>query len=333
MVDAQYTQDEEIRGFLSSLTNIESEVARIWIKQIETGRLHSEEAIVELADRFSAIVRNLEDAAKAAHTGASRQDSKSVMSVLQRGETKLHAVVTSLEAAMGNRDVLVTQVGDLVSFIHDLNEMAFSVASLADQINMVALNAAIEAARAGESGRGFAVVAAEVRTLSKKSGETGRRISDTVKVISSAISGAVDKAEAFASEDSRRVESAEKDINGVLKDFRQLTDYLEASAEGLRRSNIGIKQAIEDSLLHLQFQDRVSQILSHVRENIGLFPAFIEKSVQTYLDEGRLEAIDWSALMEELQGSYATHEEHMNHNPAAKPRQKKSSPTDNLTFF
>jgi methyl-accepting chemotaxis protein len=326
-------RDPEVEAFFSSLKQLEEDVGRIWIRQIETGRTHSEQAVIELAQRFETIVRNLEDSVRAADTTSNLGGNKSVKSVLQGGEEKMQAVVASLEAAMGNKDALMNQVGNLNAYIRDLKGMAEAVASLAEQTNILALNAAIEAARAGESGRGFAVVAGEVRSLSKKSGETGRKIGATVKIISDAISTAFTTAAAYAEDDTRRVERAEQDIGAVMGEFRDLADHLETSASALRHSNLGIKRAIEDSMMHLQFQDRVSQILSHVRDNIALLATCIEESERTYCEHGRLQPLDWSVLTEALLSTYATHEEHENHNSVRRSGAAARKAADGLTFF
>jgi methyl-accepting chemotaxis protein len=322
-----------VQDFLGSLARMEDEVTNVWVRQIESGRTHSEEAIMELVARFEAIVRNLESAVDASDTGSRKGDEANLRSVLQNGEARLHGVVELLELSLGNRDLLLAEVKQLSTYIRDLESMAEAVSSLASQTNMLALNAAIEAAHAGESGRGFAVVASQVRSLSQKSSETGRRISDTIRIIGGAISGTFAKAEAYASEDSERVDAAKQDIGCVLGDFRQLAGYLEDSAEALRESTRGIKDEIAEAMVHMQFQDRVSQILSHVRDNIGKLPSYIARYEQHFNEEGELVAIDWSELMDDLMGTYATHEEFVNHDSTQLPDSRQSSPVQTLTFF
>lgn len=328
---------EEINEFFSSLDKIEEDVTSIWVRQIETGRSHCEGAVIELVNRFEAIVRNLETAMAASNTHGTeakgQKGERNVRTVLQNGEGKLHAVVAHLAKSMENRDLLVAEVKKLSAYIRDLESMAEAVSSLAFQTNMLALNAAIEAAHAGDRGRGFAVVATQVRQLSSESSDTGRRIRETIKIISGAINGTTDTARVFADEDSARVEAAKQDIGSVLNDFRQLAGHLESSAETLRESTIGIKNDIADALVHLQFQDRVSQILCHVRDNIEKMPSYIKQRLEEYEATGHLSAIDWTELMNELMNTYATQEEFVNHDEKHVASSSNSKSSASLTFF
>lgn len=332
-LQTQQQFEQDARQFLASLNSVENDVAAVWARQIETGRAHSEQSVVELVGRFHAIVQNLDDTVRLSDSNQENGENTNAIQVLNTSAEKLHSMVHSLKEAMSNRDALLQQVGQLVSYIDDLKSMATAVANIADQTNLLALNAAIEAARAGDSGRGFSVVAAEVRALSNRSGETGRRISDTVNTISSAISEAFSSAESFASQDVSRVQHAEQDINTVLNDFRLLTDHLNASADELRNSSIGIKAEIAQSLVHLQFQDRVSQILSHVRDNILLFPDAFAQSAALFQQQGKLVPVDWTSLLDELMKSYATEEELANHGQSSATKANHTGSSDDLVFF
>ena len=316
---------EEIESFFNGLGGVESEITSLWVKQIETGRNQTEQAMVELTVRFSGIVDQLDKTVKA--SSLSGDENQGLVAVFSRSEAQLQSVIQSLLEVIGRGNNLLSEVGELVPFIDQLNGMAASVADIADQTNLLALNAAIEAARAGEAGRGFAVVADEVRNLSDKSGGTGKQIAKTVKVISTAISTAFEAAKKSAKQDAEAKAKAEEAIREVLNNFRAVTKDLADAAALLRESSEGIKGEVAESLVQLQFQDRVSQILSHVKDNINAFPAYLQQGEQKFREGGQLQAIDWSGLLQKLEQSYATKEERINSGKMA------AAGEEEITFF
>jgi methyl-accepting chemotaxis protein len=239
--------------------------------------------------------------------------------------------VTSLKMAMDNKQAMLSEVNGLLDFIGELKQMAVDVAGIADQTNLLALNAAIEAARAGEVGRGFAVVADEVRKLSTLSKETGTRISAKVETISTAISGAVRAADQTAAHEAQSVTRSENAIDSVLHDFKGVTEGLIESSGILRSQSAGIKDEIADAIVQLQFQDRVSQVLSHVRDNIDSLSGYLEQSYDGLSHGGSLAPLNTRALLDKLQSTYAMAEERSNHGGSG--RVAAASQESDITFF
>lgn len=315
---------EQIADYLASLGVLGNDVVPVWVRQVESGRSQMENAIVELMARFSGLVGKLDAALNASQAATS---DAGLANVFVSSEHELGEVVNSLSQAMKNKGAMFAEIGELVHFIAELEKMASDVAGIADQTNLLALNAAIEAARAGETGRGFAVVADEVRKLSTLSKATGKKISEKVQVISSAISAAVKASEQTAAIEATTLVAAEDAIGKVLGNFRQITDGLSESSGILRAESDGIKNEVAKSLVQLQFQDRVSQILSHVRDNIASLPDYLDRSHAAFNSNGRLEPVGARQLLNEIERSYAMAEEHSNHGG----RQQNASA--GITFF
>ena len=301
----------------------------IWAKQVESSRQQTETAIVALTSRFTGISSRLEETVQASQLAAGELAGKSsggAVQVLAQSESELVQLIDSLKAAQASRDETLAQVRNLTAYTGELRTMAADVAAIAAQTNLLALNAAIEAARAGEAGRGFAVVADAVRSLSSKSSETGQQMSAKVDIINNAITQLVQAASSGADQDSHSVTSSQESIQRVLERFKSVTGRLADSADMLQQESFGIRDELTQVLVSLQFQDRVSQILSHVRDNIEDLHVHLQQARQSPDQAASIDARQWLARMET---TYATDEQRRNHHGDSNAQQA----SQEITFF
>ena len=319
-----------IDNYLEGRERFGDAVLPVWCRHIENSRTQMEEAVSDLASRFSSIVDKLDNALHV--SGGSGQGDHAMTEVFSHSEQRLGSVVASMKSAMASKHAMLAQIKDLERFTRELRGMAEGVASIAAQTNLLALNAAIEAARAGPAGAGFAVVATEVRMLSMRSAETGKEITNRVGLISSAILAASQAAEQSSDAEDKSMQSAEGMIEAVLNEFREMTDALVQSSALLKQESIGIQGEVGQALVQLQFQDRVSQVMSHVRANMEQLLPLLRENRQRYIDSGVLEPLDPDLLMHDLQKTYAMAEEHAVHS-GARLAAPAASEADEITFF
>lgn len=325
----QVKEEDASRHKVEGLEQVCEEVLPLLAKQVETARSQSEEAITNLTGRFSGIVSNLEAAVTASHSATDGEGGGAV-EVLHHSERELATVVKYLKSALVSRSEMLTAVRGLTSYNEELKSMAAGVAAIAAQTNLLALNAAIEAARAGEAGRGFAVVADEVRKLSSLSSETGKRMADKVEIINAAIESVSSAAESSAARDQESVSTSEQAIEGVLARFNSLASQLTQSADVLRAESAGIHSEIADALVALQFQDRVSQILVHVRSNLDELHQELERYQQARDSQGQAQPMDVAAWLAAMEKAYTTSEQRSIHQGG---KASASAESADITFF
>lgn len=143
----------------------------------------------------------------------------------QQGNQSLSSLVAEIEAVRVSVNDIAASVGEFVKSTNTITGMTKQVKDIADQTNLLALNAAIEAARAGEQGRGFAVVADEVRKLAEKSAQSATEIDAVTKTLA---------------QQSVRVE---KSIDQGLNSLRTGENMLEQVAGAFAEVNTSVSQA------------------------------------------------------------------------------------------
>ncbi len=185
-------------------------------QQIETELVAT--AMNEMSATVSEVAHNTEEAALAAVTANDNSENgKTVIGKVRDSISLLVSEVENTADAITNLEEKSSNIQSIMSVIH----------GIADQTNLLALNAAIEAARAGEQGRGFAVVADEVRTLAGRTQNATKEINDVIEELRNGISDAVhvmNKGRKQAYNAIEQSEEAEKSIDAISGSVTKITD-------------------------------------------------------------------------------------------------------------
>jgi len=142
-----------------------------------------------IADASQRITRTVEEVAQLSADAA--ELARNTRNITEQGQQMVSQAASQMQRTTQQASDTARIIGELESKSRQVQNISAVISGIAEQTNLLALNAAIEAARAGEQGRGFAVVADEVRTLAQRTANATSEIGSTVEQISAEISQAV----------------------------------------------------------------------------------------------------------------------------------------------
>jgi len=220
----------------------------------------------EQQTRVSTLINALHDSSSDCELDGSCDET--VKGFAQQTDQVLNYFVQYVLETSSHSMEMVERIDEMVEQMNRANELLGDVKMIADQTNLLALNAAIEAARAGEAGRGFAVVADEVRNLSKRSD----RFNDEIRqVIGSSIANINRSREAtsrMASQDMNFAIQAKNKINAMLERIEGFNGEVEGALADVSRLSGEIDSLVGDAVRSLQFEDIVRQLTDYSTRNL-----------------------------------------------------------------
>jgi methyl-accepting chemotaxis protein WspA len=180
------------------------------------------------------------------------EQSAQLAGASQSGLTRMEETMRSVMEAAGSVNAKLSILNEKAV---NINQVVATITKVADQTNLLSLNAAIEAEKAGEYGRGFAVVATEIRRLADQTAVATYDIEQTVKEIQSAVSAGVMGMDKFSEEVRRGM----RDVQQVGGQLSQIINEVQTLAPQFQRVNEGMQTQASSA-------EQITQALSQLSE-------------------------------------------------------------------
>ncbi len=210
----------------------------------------------EISANTSQLLKTMEDAtAVADYTTSATADA----------QTNLRRMDSTMQHMVSATDSINAKLAALSEKASNINSVLITITKVADQTNILSLNAAIEAEKAGEAGRGFSVVATEIRRLADQTSVSTWDIEQMLKEMQSAVSASVMGMDKFSEEIRRSVGEVRQvtdQLSGVMGQVQKLAPQFDAVLQGMQSQAVGAQQISETMM---QLNDATQQTVESLK--------------------------------------------------------------------
>ncbi|MCU7504691.1 MAG: HAMP domain-containing protein [Ignavibacteria bacterium] len=248
-------------------------------EQMAAGAQEQSQQAAEVASAIEEMTKTVYETAKNANEAA--DVSRTSSAAAEKGARKIEETKKGIEKIVSSADETAKIIATLSGRTDQIGEITQVIDDIADQTNLLALNAAIEAARAGEQGRGFAVVADEVRKLAERTTKATKEIAETIKAIQIEARDAdhsMNEAKQAVEEGMSLTEEVAQVLSGILSGALKATDVVlqvaaaseeqSSAAEQISKNIEGISSVTQQSAAGTEQIARAAEDLNRLTVNL-----------------------------------------------------------------
>ncbi len=280
-------------------TELPRQVVPVWKRSLDAARDHSERSMSTLLESFSNISGQLDQAIDAG-AGANMEPG-AMDDLIRKHQPELDTLLSSTRLAVRLKDEMLERVIGLSQSLTDMVVLTREVQNIGRATHLLAINASVEAARAGEAGGGFAVVAEEVRHLAGQSRQAGIRLGKHMAAMQDSIDGLRLHVRRHDTDEDELTLQATLSARAVLSALLGSLSEVYRSSRTLRDASQQVRGDLEKIFMGLQSQDRLSQMLSALGQDMERLAAWARGTP----DEAAATPAQW---LERLEASYPMEE-------------------------
>ena len=233
-IDSQAKGSNRISGELHESAVGQSEAMSQMRQNLEE-LVDSIEVIADSATKLASVVSETNESGRQA-----LENIEDTMKEAAGGRDSMNSVTTSMGEVKDSMNTLEVAITDVGTAAVKINEITTTIRNIADETNLLALNASIEAARAGEAGRGFAVVATEIKKLAETSAAAANEISVLIDSVTGLINETVEQSHRSMEQinsSAELVDVASEQFNNIFQSIESTNDIIQNMISQIYEAN------------------------------------------------------------------------------------------------